>query len=471
LTLKWVLAGFLLAAPLVGIAAVSPNLALETAGDSPLIILMVLLLTAAGGVYLGFMLLLKNSPVGKGQLAWILLLGLFLRLSMFGSTPILENDHYRYMWDGAVLAHGFNPYRYAPQEFLNGRDGQVPAGLRQLAAQAHPVLARINYPWLKTIYPPLTQGAFALAYLISPWDLMGWRIILLCLDGMTLYILFLLLRATGSPLSTLALYWWNPLLIKEIYNSGHMEMVLLPFLVAALLFTIRQKGIAASAALGCAVGAKFWPVLLVPVIWRPLLRDPKRLMQAFFLFSGISFAMVLPFFLSGLNSRSGLTAYSRYWEMNDALFMAIMWAVRLGMDLLHVGGGNAQVITRAMVAGALIGGILWIAHRPEHAPKETCRRFLLVISALFLLSPTQFPWYSLWVLPFLSLLPRVSLLLLTPLLSLYYIRYYLQAKGMVHIHDNGIVWVEFTPVWCLLIWEWLRNRRSALHGSKKGAHG
>lgn len=465
MTRKWVLAGLLLAAPLAAISAISPTLAQEGAGDTPFIIPLVLLMTAAGSVYLVAMLLLKDFLLHKGQLAWIILLGLFLRLSMFGSTPILEDDFYRYMWDGAVLAHGFNPYRHAPQEVLHGKSAQVPTGLRQLAEEGGHVLEKMNYPRLRTIYPPVAQAAFALAYVISPWSLTGWRIILLLLDGLTLYLLSLLLRAIGLPLTGLAIYWWNPLLVKEIYNSGHMEMILLPFLVAALLFTVRQRVIPASVSLGCAVGTKFWPVLLVPVVWRPLLRDPKRLIPALFMFVGISTAMFLPLLLTGLDSRSGLAAYSKYWEMNDALFMVILWAVRFGMDLFHAGMGGAQGITRMMIAALLLCSTLWIVRRPDNAPKETCRRFLVVTSALFLFSPTQFPWYYLWVLPFLSILPRLSLLLLTPLLSLYYLRYFLQAKGVVHIHDNGIVWVEFAPVWFLLIWEWASERRRPAHSA------
>ena len=130
----------------------------------------------------------------------------------------------------------------------------------------------------------------------------------------------------------------------------------------------------------------------------------------------------------------------------------------MGMDVFPLNGANAQEVTRVIISAILALCILWRIRRPEKNSVETGRRFLFVVSALFLLSPTQFPWYFLWMLPFLSILPRPSLLLLTPLLSLYYIRYYFQAKGMVHVHDNGIVWLEFVPVWCLLIWEWIKQR-------------
>ena len=461
ITRPWLLlggAGILLAALLGVLSAISPDLAVERISGSSPIIPLVLLLMAAGSLYLVVVFLLRKSPLGKEHLFLIIVLGLVMRLSMFGSTPILEDDQYRYLWDGAVLAHGFNPYRYSPQEIGNGDAAHIPVRLRQLAEESGSITDKINYPWLRTIYPPLTQAAFALAHIITPWSLTGWRTLLLLLDGLTLYLLYLLLIRLNLPLSFLMIYWWNPLLIKEIYNSGHMEMVLLPLLVASLFFTIRERYLFASAALGLAVGAKFWPVLLIPVVWRPLLGDLKRLVPAFFIFTGIAVAMFLPIFLSGLDYHSGFAAYGKYWEMNDALFMLILWGVQMGMDVFPLNGANAQEVTRVVISAILALCILWCIRRPEKDPVETGRRFLFVISALFLLSPTQFPWYFLWMLPFLSILPRLSLLLLTPLLSLYYIRYYFQTKGMVHIHDNGIVWLEFVPVWCLLLWEWIKQR-------------
>jgi alpha-1,6-mannosyltransferase len=81
------------------------------------------------------------------------------------------------------------------------------------------------------------------------------------------------------------------------------------------------------------------------------------------------------------------------------------------------------------------------------------------VAALYLLSPTQFPWYYLWLLPFLTIHSQISFLLLTPLLSLYYMRFYFTARGMANIHDNGIVWVQFVPVWMMLIREWIRGRQ------------
>ena len=120
-------------------------------------------------------------------------------------------------------------------------------------------------------------------------------------------------------------------------------------------------------------------------------------------------------------------------------------------------GLNAQAVTRVLVACLLMAWTLWVVKVDDHDPQEINRRFLLVTAALFLLSPTQFPWYSLWMLPFLALHPKFSLLALSALLPLYYFRTYLEARALVKVYDHGVVWLEYAPVWYLLIREWSRG--------------
>jgi hypothetical protein len=88
---------------------------------------------------------------------------------------------------------------------------------------------------------------------------------------------------------------------------------------------------------------------------------------------------------------------------------------------------------------------------------DFCRRCLMAIAALFLLSPTQFPWYYTWMLPLLAVSPRLSLLLLTFLLPLYYLRFYFVSLDNVGLFDNWLVWIEYVPVWILLVGESLRR--------------
>ena len=81
---------------------------------------------------------------------------------------------------------------------------------------------------MRTIYPPAAQALFALSYVIDPFNLTTWKIILLVFDFAALILLFYALRASSLPYSYLMIYWWNPLLVKEILNSGHLDVLVKP---------------------------------------------------------------------------------------------------------------------------------------------------------------------------------------------------------------------------------------------------
>ena len=91
-------------------------------------------------------------------LSLVFTMGIFWRVVLLWSTPVLEDDFYRYLWDGAVIAGGMNPYEFAPAQIAAP---DAPVALQRLAIEAGGVFERINHPELKTIYPPVAQFWFA----------------------------------------------------------------------------------------------------------------------------------------------------------------------------------------------------------------------------------------------------------------------------------------------------------------------
>jgi hypothetical protein len=142
------------------------------------------------------------------------------------------------------------------------------------------VLERINHSDLRTIYPPVAQGVFALAHWIGPWKLTAWRGLILILDMVTIALLLALLRDLGRSPLWAALYWWNPIVLKELFNSAHMDAIIVPLILGALLLAIRKRPLAATACLTLAAGAKIWPLILLPLVWRGLLDKPRKLALA-----------------------------------------------------------------------------------------------------------------------------------------------------------------------------------------------
>lgn len=457
---RWKLAGSMLIVLHLGLVLLSKNFADGRDWPEKLVLILVGMELFAGAVYWWVVRGLREAPNNPAWPVWTLVVGAVLRVSLFITTPMIADDYYRFLWDGAVTARGVSPYAYTPSQALeHGVDSKsVPSVLHQLAKESGPLVSQINHPHLRSIYPPVAQAAFALAHGLHPWSLTAWRLVLLVFDVATLSLLIALLRILKLPLQWLVIYWWNPLLVKEIINSGHMDVVVLPFVLGSVLLALRGRHGWAALSLALAAGTKVWPVVLLPLILRPVLTSPKRLVPALGLFGLLSSVLFLPIYTAGLDSSSGLMAYSHHWEMNDALFMLCVRAAQIVLKCMGIHPGHGQFVVRIFVPAILAVWILWVVRRNLRGPVDCRERGLLIVAALFLLSPTQFPWYYVWMVPFLALRPRPSLLLLTVLLPLYYLRFYFYAHHRVEISDHGIVWLEYVPVWCLLIREWYVGR-------------
>ncbi len=419
------------------------------------ILMLVIVQVGAGLVFLSLFWVIPRLAATRAVVLGMLGVGLLLRLMFFGSTPILEDDFYRYLWDGAIVSHYQNPYDLAPAEVA---ESSSETG-KQLALDAGPIFERINYRQLRTVYPPVAQLGFALAHWIEPWSLTAWRGVLLLFDIITVGLLVLLLRRLKRSPLWAAVYWWNPLVIKELFNSVHMDVLLLPFVLAAVLAIMAGWHRRAAASLAIAVGVKIWPILLMPFVLRANASNLRRLVGIGLLFSAIVAILFSPLYSIAWDESSGFVAYARVWETNDFLFRLVAYGVSGVLSVLAISNVDSGIAARILVACALLGFTLWLNRNETRDAEDLCRRVTLVIAALFLLSPTQFPWYYVWLAPFLALCPSFALLALTAALPLYYLRFYFDARDQVALFDYGIVWLEYVPIMALLTAEWLRMRR------------
>ena len=76
----------------------------------------ILLAATLGGVLLAFFALAGRIKPSFAALGIVFAVGLLARLMMFASEPVLEDDWHRYLWDGASVASGVDPYKFAPAE-------------------------------------------------------------------------------------------------------------------------------------------------------------------------------------------------------------------------------------------------------------------------------------------------------------------------------------------------------------------
>ena len=250
-------------------------------------------------------------------------------------------------------------------------------------------------------------------------------------------------------------YWCNPLLVKESFNSCHMDILVLPFLLGALLCLSRKQMLRSTFLLTLAIATKVWPLLLWPLWIRVLWGQPRKVVLHLALVSILLVGLLYPMISEGLSPATGMVAYGKIWEMNDAAFMVVRKAVQI-VGLLDV--NQVEAVSRVIVGLLLMAWIAYVIVLPIESARDLSVRCVMILAAAFLLSPTQFPWYFIWTLPFLAAYRQWAMLILTCLLPLYYLRFRMEELGQVSLFDNGIVWIEFLPTWVLLLREGLAKR-------------
>jgi hypothetical protein len=331
--------------------------------------------------------------------------------------------------------------------------------LAPLAAQSGTVIHRVNHKALTTIYPPVAQGAFAVAYLIKPWSLTAWRGVLLACDIATLVLLLALLKAIGRSPLWIALYWLNPVVLKELFNSAHMDAVILPPVLLSLFLAARRRPLLATAALGFAAGVKLWPILLAPLIWRASSDDWRKLGWSVALCASLLLLWLAPMVMEGLNENVGLVAYVEHWKTNSALFPLLEQTMDTGLqwvDLTNIAPGVAAKVIIGVILVSLATALAWPPVTDLHV---LIGRSSLIIAALLLLSPAQYPWYTTWLAPFLVFRPYRAFLLLTATIPLYYASFHFYSHEIPEVFSTYVVWAIWVPVWAMLGWELAVARR------------
>lgn len=309
----------------------------------------------------------RQIPISR-----LLLWALLFRLCGLYGGPLLEDDFWRYLWDGFRFATTGTPYGAAPEAFFV--DPAVPAAFQT-------VLSQINYPELQTIYAPVTQLVFLLSYWLAPANIAGLQMLLIVLDLGTIALLLRL----ASPRNVL-LYAWCPLIVKEIAFTAHPDGIGLFLLLAAIVLARESRWRGAAVALGMAASAKVFALVLAPFL---LVRARAVHWILFALTIALLYA---PFLALGGTDLASFAVFAREWEFNSALFGLLA----LALDRFD-----------ARVALGLGFAAFWCVCLWRHFAEREFRvpRGDWIFGALLLVSPVINPWYLIWILPFAAIYP------------------------------------------------------------------
>jgi hypothetical protein len=418
----------LLAFAQAGMISLAPALVEHAAPAPPKVLAFILLALIGGTAWFAAIGPLERLPPRRAAIGAVLVFGLAMRLGWFGTPLVLDTDALRYLWDGGLAAHGIWPWGAPPA-------AGVPAGLNEAGAALH---ATLPFAGLRSIYPGTAQIAFLLAHWIAPWELLGLRIVMLGAEAAGVLLLAALLRRAGLPVMRAAVWWCCPLLPVVLTNAAHVDALLPPLLLGALLATLAGRGVLAGGLLGLAAGVKVWPLLLVPLLarWLPA---PARLGAAV-AFGVTAGAALAPLLATATASDAGLAAYSRGWLVNNA---PLAWV----QALFGPGLGGVLRPLLGLAAGCIALAVAW---RAPGDPAAVLRGALVVAAATFYLSPAQYPWYAVWFLPFAAALGCRALLLPAVLLPLYYAFFPLHVLGLGPVFAQGVAAIHLMGVLLML---------------------
>ena len=155
-------------------------------------------------------------------------------------------------------------------------------------------------------------------------------------------------------------------------------------------------------------------------------------------------------------------------QSNDSLFAIILWFYQsvIGLEsAIPVGFSHdlpsfAAKITVVLILIAVLGYLFY--RNLEEDETAVLKNLFIMMALVFLFSPVQNPWYLCWVVPFLCIFPSRAWILLTGLVSLYYLDFYFDYQDL-QSYRSWIEWVEYTPFFLLLGWEFKLKKYS---GSK-----
>jgi alpha-1,6-mannosyltransferase len=309
---------------------------------------------------------------------------MLLRASLMFMTPNLTDDYFRYIWDGLLFAHGYNPYLILPSQFINSSHA--------VTGITDSLYAGLNSPNYYTVYPPVCQFIFGLSAKLAGGNILGniiiiRLVILLAEFGAIVFLHRLASKLAVSP-KVVAIYALNPLVIIELTGNLHLEAVMLLFLVLAIYLLVLRKQLYAAASFGLAVGVK-----LLPLIFLPLLIKRLGLVKSTIFYSVVIATLVvlfLPFYGVELipNFFSSLRLYFQTFEFNASLYYLLRW---IGYRLT---GYNIIATLGTILAIVTFLTIITIAVREKTVTwLSLFQGMLMCLTAYFLFATTVHPWY------------------------------------------------------------------------------
>ncbi|MGC2109503.1 MAG: hypothetical protein WA655_08295 [Candidatus Korobacteraceae bacterium] len=321
-----------------------------------------------------------------------------------------DDDIRRYVWDGRMQRLGYNPYLVVPNDPALG-------GLHTSETRA------LNNPDIPTPYPAGAELFFRAVTAIHE-STFALRVAFVICDLAIVLILLDVLRCSGQAAHWVLAYAWNPLLATEVAGSGHIDIVGVLLLLISFAALGRRWRTVAAVTFALAVAVKLLPIVLLPLYWRRVRMRDGVLAAAVF---GL---LYVPFLNHGRIPVGSLETYVQSYRFNGPVFATLE---RVAAPQLVVG--------LAVFIGFLTA--VWMRRKSALWSSDA---FAWPMAASLLCAPVVYPWYLLWMLPFLRSTATLPLIIWTvSIIPTYYI-WHLRAVGRPWLLPSWIMLLEYGAV-------------------------
>ena len=417
-------------------------------------------------LYLITVIKVSRLPADRRNIFIVISGAIVFRLILLPGIPVHENDIYRYIWDGKVSNAGINPYKYPPiqasirpgiSDLRSMSDSSaLETGLKPVSTvissdfeklkktrdDNSKFYRRISFKDIPTVYPPFAQAVFTLSTLIAPGSIFFMKFLFVLFDTAVIFLLYMILKEMKQNPLYVVVYAWNPLVLKEFANSGHYDSLAICCVMLAVYLMLKKRYIFSSISLGLGVLSKFYPIIFIPFF---LIKKQYKAVPVSLAVIGAGY---LPFFIwgkTGLRSVfAGFGTYTREWANNGFIFSIIP-------ALTAIFVYDPYILSRILCGTIFVIIWIFIYFNKQDLPGK----MFWAVTAVFLLSPVGAPWYFCWIIPFLCVYRRFSLIALSGLLILHYF-IFTRDFGAVHIGSFKIVnllLMQYVPFFLFFIIE------------------
>jgi alpha-1,6-mannosyltransferase len=331
-------------------------------------------------------------------------------LAFLRMPPGSDDDIHRYVWDGRVQRLGYSPYIVVPSD---------PA----FAGIHTPETRTLNNPDLPSPYPAGAE-LFFLGVTEIHESVFALKVAFVLCEFAIVFVLLDIFSRSDQGAHWVLAYAWNPLLAVEVAGSGHIDIVGVLLLLVSFAALGRRWRAVAAVAFGLAVAVKLLPIILLPLYWRRVrLRDAALAVIVVGL-------LYIPFLNHGRIPIGSLDTYVQSFRFNDPVFAILK-----------------RVATPQVVAGlAVLVGFLTAIWMRRKAPAWSPDAFAWPMAASLLCAPIVYPWYLLWLLPFVRSASTLPIIIWTvSIIPTYYV-WHLRTLGRPWLLPSWIMLLEYGSV-------------------------